>query len=307
MRIEISIDVSAERNLIVFTAKGRGETDIYLLDLSTRIVRRLTRSSWYERNPRFLPNGKAILFEARRDASNPRDGWNLFIITLHDWKIKQLTHTRRVSDAFVSFLPNRSKLLIARTPKLRRYSMGGYVWDWNVASYYVLDLNSQRLESFPVRLSDWYIHAFSPSGEQVLAARPISGVAGWREPELWLLESRPLIQHGVAKGRKIAEGTDAVWIPSLNQIAFVAPGRSQYEREVWTIGLDGSKLVQRTKLRGYLDCLRVDTKRNYIYFLKVEDGATMLRSLWRLHLPSGHVEKVADTTLFSDPLRYSKR
>ncbi len=32
----------------------------------------------------------------------------------------------------------------------------------------------------------------------------------------------------------------------------------------------------------------------------------MLSSLWRLHLPTGRVEKVADTRLFSAPLSFSK-
>jgi hypothetical protein len=33
----------------------------------------------------------------------------------------------------------------------------------------------------------------------------------------------------------------------------------------------------------------------------------MTYSLWRLHLPSGRLEKVADADLFSDPLGNSKR
>jgi hypothetical protein len=39
----------------------------------------------------------------------------------------------------------------------------------------------------------------------------------------------------------------------------------------------------------------------------LEDSASMVYSLWRLHLPTGRLEKVADADLFSDPLGYSQR
>ena len=304
---DISFDIEPKLNLIVFTAKGDGGTDLYLYDLSTRKVQRLTNSPWLEKNPRFTPNGDAVVFEARREASNPKGSWNLFTITLRDRKVEPLTHGERVADLFVSFLPDKSTILFARTPRLTTYSMGGSVWDWYAARYHTVDTTRQRLQNFPVRWGDWYVFCFSPSGEHALAARPITDTAGGKEPEIWLLQSRPLLQQGQIKGRKIAEGTEAVWLPALNQIAIVAPGGNQYWREVWTVELGSGQKSQRTSFRGRVDCLRADTKNNHVYFLLLENSATMARSLWRLHLPSGRLEKVADADLFSDPLSYSKR
>jgi hypothetical protein len=302
---DISFDVRGD--LIVFTGKGNGGTDLYMYDLSTQKVRRLTNSPWLEKNPRFTPDGNAVLFEARREASNPKGSWNLFTITLRDRKLKQLTQGGRSADLFVSFLPDKSTILAARTSRLTTYSMGGYVWDWYAASYYTVDLSRQRLQNFPVRWGDWYIFGFSPSGEHALAARPISHAAVGKEPEIWLLEARPLLQQGQIKGRKVAEGTEAVLLPALNQIAIVAPSGSPYWREIWTVELGSGRKSQRTSFRGRIECLRADTKNNHVYFLLLEDGASMTYSLWRLHLPSGRLEKVADADLFSDPLGNSKR
>jgi hypothetical protein len=185
--------------------------------------------------------------------------------------------------------------------------MGGYVWDWYAARYYTVDLTRQRLQNFPVRWGDWYIFGFSPSGEHALAARPISHAVVGKEPEIWLLEARPLQQQGRIKGKKVAEGTEAVLLPALNQIAIVAPSGSPYWREIWTVELGSGRKSQRTSFRGRIECLRADTKNNHVYFLLLEDGASMTYSLWRLHLPSGRLEKVADADLFSDPLGNSKR
>jgi hypothetical protein len=158
-----------------------------------------------------------------------------------------------------------------------------------------------------VRWGDWYIFGFSPSGEHALAARPINHMARGKEPEIWLLEVRPLQQQGRIKGKKVAEGTEAVLLPALNQIAIVAPSGSPYWREIWTVELGSGRKSQRTSFRGRIECLRADTKNNHVYFLLLEDGASMTYSLWRLHLPSGRLEKVADADLFSDPLGNSKR
>lgn len=231
----------------------------------------------------------------------------MFTITLRDRKLKQLTQGGRSADLFVSFLPDKSTILAARTSRLTTYSMGGYVWDWYAASYYTVDLSRQRLQNFPVHWGDWYIFGFSPSGEHALAARPTSHAAVGKEPEIWLLEARPLLQQGQIKGRKVAEGTEAVLLPALNQIAIVAPGGSPYWREIWTVEIGSGRKRQRTSFRGYVDCLCADTKNNRVYFLLSEDGVSMVYSLWRLNLPTGPLEKVADTDLFSDPLGYSQR
>ncbi|CUU38750.1 MAG: hypothetical protein N2045_01635 [Fimbriimonadales bacterium] len=39
---------------------------------------------------------------------------------------------------------------------------------------------------------------------------------------------------------------------------------------------------------------------------RLENPAGMAKSLWCLHLPTGRVEKVADTRLFNDPFSFRK-
>ncbi|CUU11166.1 WD40-like Beta Propeller Repeat [Armatimonadetes bacterium GBS] len=295
---DVSFDLHPKQDLVVFTAHGDGGRDIYLLDLRTRRVERLTRSSWWEKNPRWTPDGRAIIYEARRDASNPRDSWNLYMLRLADRKVQQLTFARGAAHMFVCFLPDPSQILIARTTKLGP----DLLWDWSAGRYQVLDISRRNLRNFPALWGKWYLYGFSPAGDRVLAARPV--IRG--QPDLYVLESQPLLQRGGARGQKIGAGTDAVWVLSRNQIAFVAPAGGSYEDELWTVGVDGKGLSQRTRMGGGVSNLRVDSKQNFIYFLRVEDGSTMLSSLWRLHLPTGRVEKVADTRLFSDPLAFSK-
>jgi hypothetical protein len=67
---DLSFDIAPTGDKIIFTGKGKGNWDLYFLDLTTKKVTLLAETDQWERHPQFSPDGKFILYTA---ADNPQD------------------------------------------------------------------------------------------------------------------------------------------------------------------------------------------------------------------------------------------
>ena len=68
---------------IVWSSNRTGNHELYLLDLGTRAVRRLTNTPQVEFFSRFSPDGRRILFtRSQREYVSPRDptGWDVYVV-----------------------------------------------------------------------------------------------------------------------------------------------------------------------------------------------------------------------------------
>ena len=71
---EISFDTHPTREVLVVSAPCLGGRDLYLVDLSTLQVQRLTRTNDLDEDtPRFSPDGQAVVHAARPPRANPRE------------------------------------------------------------------------------------------------------------------------------------------------------------------------------------------------------------------------------------------
>ncbi len=71
--------------LVVWSSNRTGNHELYLLDLRTRSVRRLTNTPQVEFFSRFSPDGRRILFaRSQRDYVSPRDptAWDVFVMNV---------------------------------------------------------------------------------------------------------------------------------------------------------------------------------------------------------------------------------
>ena len=71
--------------LVVWSSNRTGNHELYLLDLRTRAVRRLTNTPQVEFFSRFSPDGRRILFtRSQRDYVTPRDptAWDVYVINV---------------------------------------------------------------------------------------------------------------------------------------------------------------------------------------------------------------------------------
>jgi dipeptidyl aminopeptidase/acylaminoacyl peptidase len=75
-------DISPDKRYTVYTEEG----DIFLYDHATKRKRQITATSDFENSPRFMPDGKRIVFE--------RQG-NLYLVSMEDGSLRQVTDIRR--------------------------------------------------------------------------------------------------------------------------------------------------------------------------------------------------------------------
>jgi len=129
---DVTFDISAKGDQMVFNGVGQGGRDLYLLDLKTWRVTRVARTAEYEVDPAFSPNGKTLVYAA----GTPGDrADHLFVRPLNPRGAPHQLTAGDVSDASPSFLPDGSWIVFARA---RRYLFGGLmngVWEgWSTWS-----------------------------------------------------------------------------------------------------------------------------------------------------------------------------
>ncbi len=119
-------DISPDGKQIVFAGKGSGGTDLYLFDLVTHQVKRLTDTPGYENDPAFSPDGKSIVYQYARDLASPR---YLFLRSLDGRHVRQLTRGTPTSDSSPSFSWSGAKIVFCRSHKFLNNDAGSNNWD----------------------------------------------------------------------------------------------------------------------------------------------------------------------------------
>ncbi|MCR4391570.1 MAG: hypothetical protein NUV94_02035 [Candidatus Acetothermia bacterium] len=96
--------VSPDGRRIAFVSNRDGPWDLYLLDLETRQVKRLTETDpeWLEDTPEFSPDGRFLMFVGLW-GTGPEGSWDIFILDLLSGGVEQLTE-----DPFFDWCPRFS-------------------------------------------------------------------------------------------------------------------------------------------------------------------------------------------------------
>jgi hypothetical protein len=126
----VAFDLSADGRSIVFSA---ADGDLYLLDLPTSRVTRLSHGEDQKSTPAFSPDGRSIAYAAGPKDSRAR---SLYVRSLDGREVRRLTDAAGVSDRATAFSPDGTRIAFARSHRQRPYSMGGWTWDhWDVWSF----------------------------------------------------------------------------------------------------------------------------------------------------------------------------
>lgn len=310
---DISYDVYDSR--VVFNAVGAGGRDLFILDLRSRHVLHLTNSREREFDPRFAPNGLQIVYAAYPSERTTAPS-ALYWIDVRTQQVHPLTQSQ-FADFEPRYLPDGTHLLFSRAHRLRKYSLGGTVWDETFA--YLLDETTGSLYPLGMDMRG----NLSPEGKLLV----VNGKVAYLD--LNDLKSK-LVKHDAEKNRRIllshlrqdtlcrfltkflskpsppdAPGSLHEWVWVEEGKALVVLGvvpNNSYQFDLWYVRSDGTGLRRLTHLRDYLECLRYDPVHQTVYFLRLENPVGMEKSLWRVHLSNGHLEKVADASLFSTPM-----
>lgn len=311
---DISFDLAPSGDRIVFVGFGAGHRDLYLLNLRTMKVERLSHTPLYEQKPIFSSDGKYVVYCASENPAKSNAVWHLYAINLNTKKQIQLTKGRGVYAP--QFFTHDGKYLVySQATHSRPYSMGGQIHVQGrvyISRFADLLAGIDKPKELPLHFctgrpcADGTIVVDS----MALTVTPPSALLVELNLSVWL-KKRESVPKPTALTRAIeakfgAEIYDPTWLPDGSALLFIAfAPRSNYE--VWFIKRDGTDLRSLSNLNSYIECLRVSPDGEFIFFLKLEgNGRTMKKGLWKVSIKSGRAEQLADYRLFDDPLHWNR-
>lgn len=335
----ITFDIHPSGNQIAFTAKGKGTRDIYLLDLKTFEVSRLTDSPAFESDPCFSHDGKWIVYSASSMPNDPKSPYHLYLLNLETKEVRQLTSETGVSDSSPMFVMNGSQILFSRSHRLRPYSMGGYVWD--NSSLYVINRDGAGETALP--LSRYY--SVSPGGHHLITIsydrnnHPFVRIAvdkllkedskikrddllkngaeknaEWRKfmTEAYRTIPRETIEElPSALNNEFIAISELVEVPNSKYFGLISDKHRIYDYQVWIYDSFKNQARQLTpqddKPSGH-ECLRtMPDGKSFLFLRREEIGLTQKNGIWRVNIDGTNFHQVADYTLFDDPLNWKPK
>ncbi len=291
-----SFDVSPTGGAIVFSGKGKGERDLYLLDLSSETVRRITDTPAYEIDPVFTPDGTALIYAA---AAAPLIDLpaHLYRRRLADGTTEQLTD-QPTWDQLPRISDDGKRIAFTRMKTVFHFQWGLAGPNWSDAHLEVLDLTSNRLRSldtsyWPFLDCEWlgqniaYIrHRIDRSGS--FADLMFADSQGKRAPQRYEVKGYP---SGVAN----LAPDDMIYfeIGGLHQLTLVDSSPRCVSKEGYDL-FAGQARIGRP---------RYSSKRQTLFFV-TPAGASNYGELWSWDLSRKITRRVADGSLFDDPLNW---
>lgn len=336
----ITFDIHPSGDRVVFTAKGNGTRDLYLLDLKTRRVTRLSDTPAFESDPAFSPDGKWIVYSALPKPDNPKSPAYLYLLNLETKATRQLTSGQGTSDSAPVFVLNGSRILFSRAHRVRRYSMGGYVWDR--ASLYIIRPDGTGERALPL---DWYYsashegrHLFSLKSDSterrlvrisldVLVKQqkvPLDGAllnkkareSSQEWERFWTQALKGIPKNAIGEmpvglTQAFNAASEFVFSPDGQSIAFIADREREFDYRVWLFETKGRTirpLTQEEQTRQYNECLRFMPDGRSVLFLRLEtNGFSMKNGVWQVGTDGKDLKQIADYTLFDNPLSWKPK
>lgn len=106
---------SPDGNKVTFEALANsGKADLYIFDMKSQFLTRLTNDYYDDRDPSFSPDGKMLVFSSDRTSFGRNNKYNLFLYKLDDNSISYLTSGDQV-DYSPQFSPDGSKIIYTST------------------------------------------------------------------------------------------------------------------------------------------------------------------------------------------------
>lgn len=288
----IHFAVSPDGRQICFTANGQGGSDLYLLDLKTRAVRAVTRSSDFEMTPAFAPGGRHLVFAA---APAPGAASSVFICALDGTGRRQITRTPNVADMFPGFYGNGDRLAFARATLHRPYSMGGMTWDhWDV---YTVALDGSNLRRLTQKQ---YIRMFG------LTTSLSSSAVVFDADDTVNSRVYKVSTHPSAALITLTRGKND-FAPSFaldgSFLFYISDTAKPYDYDIWRIKPDGTDARQLTHAKSYLMNPRLSSDGRTLFYLS--DPKREIRfTLYAADADGQHPRKIAASQLFDDPLHW---
>ena len=302
----VAFDISPDGEQVVFAA---ADGDLYLLQLKSLSVSQLTKTPGADYSPSFSPDGSEIVYAA--DIGG-RNGSCLFVFSLTSKQSRQVTDDPMAKDLMPSYSRDGSQIVFARAQQHRRYSLGGWTWDnWDVflmksdgselkgitqKKYYGL-----RSPKFLPNGSDIVYSADSDRAKSELMATLFVVDASGKQPPRLAVNAHPSRAKGGAWASEPDVFTDG-------SIAFVSDRLKSFHYYVFIMWSDGvPKSLGATAISRYNQYPTFLPGGRGVLFLAGQEwneGSRPIFSLWMINTDGSNPHRIAESTLFTDPLRW---
>ena len=295
----VSIDWSPDGTSVVFSS---ADGDLYLFNIESESVTRLTSTDAIESVPSYSPDGKSIVYATAKGQEFP---CRIHVLNLSNRVSTQLTQEDKTSDFLPRFSVDGKTIVFGRAYRNRPYSMGGTTWDnWDVCEMDVNGKNVKRLTN------ENYYQLFrmvpKTDGSIVYSAgekAALYTLAKDGDPQ----QTFPENENQTKKVH--AWASDVMVSPDETKIVFTSDRTRAFWYDVCLCS-DGKKptglVGSKSRFNRYPD-FSPDGKR--ILFLagtKFGNGNRPIFSLWEVSV-GGASREIASDELFTDPLNYQRK
>jgi TolB protein len=226
---------SPNGKLIAFDSERDGKTSIFVVDLATREIKRLTESGANDITPAWSPDGKQIAFVSDRSGHN-----EIFVMNADGSGTKQLTHDN--SDGIHPDWSRNGKRLIycsARDNPDPSTAAEGKLYE-----IYLVDLTG----SAPIRLTkaggiNTY-PSYSPEGSQILFRK----VLGERNSEVFVMNADGSGKRNLTNNA--AFDAWPRWSPDGRRIVFASNRENGTDYEIFLMNSDGSNVQRISEMKA---------------------------------------------------------
>ncbi|GJM19379.1 MAG: hypothetical protein DHS20C14_15920 [Phycisphaeraceae bacterium] len=270
--------VSKDGTKVIYASTQHRETaDIYIKDINSRIITRLTSHAAQDVMPSISPNGRYISF-----ASNRSGTWDLYMMPTNGGTPVQLT-SDTTHDLHPSWSPDGSKIVFSR---LGQTSGRWELWVMDVDSPAGLQFIGYGL--FP----DWSPVSGTGQGGTDQIAFQRSRERGDRAFSVWTIDYTETPGNAMRETEIISSPTHALinpsWSPDGEFVLYssvpnneswqAGPTGAPNQTDIWMIGNDGRGRVQLVG-GSSINLMPVWGSNQHIYFVSDRSG---VENLWSI-------------------------
>lgn len=313
----VSFDLSRDGKTLVFSSAGG---DLFLLELASNKVTRLTETKGVESNPVLAPDGKSVAF----GAPSPVGGRSsIYVMNLGDKVVRRVTTEDNFSDTRPAFSPDGKRIAFVRAQRFNGPERGGV---WLDKDIYIVNLEGGKAQALTE--NNFFIlkrPRFQPDDSKVMftANLPYSS-SQIKEENGGMLDSLVLVDikppHDFSSfltrpddGLELnALASDGDFAPDGKKAVFISDRGKAFHYDVYVIALDGSeaKALNAISYSKYNKEPTFTPDGKSIYFLAgVESnaGSRPIFSLYKTDLEGKNPQEVADSGLFTDPMKWKPK
>ena len=296
----LTMDISPDGKMMVFSGTGNGGTHLYLLNLMTHKVTQLTSTAGSDNYPAFSPDGKTIVYQSAAAANQSR---HLFLISVSGKQKQQLTNTPATDDESPHFSPNGEEIVFSRAEQFhakdaRESTSNGYdVW--------VVSRNGSRLSQVTHLNSGGVMRPrFYPDNRHVLFEKTTTDGS----PFLLAFSSLMHIAKADTQGHEPVQdvvnfgnmdSSSPYFYPDGKQIVFC--GNFNGTLDLYRMSLAGGKpspILPGQSNTGFCNPI-VTSDGKSLYCLE-----RYTPDLYQMNIDGSGMHEIADSSLFSDPMHW---